>query len=385
MSRQDFTTIQSVLKEYYLPAWDNQIGVTPSAFMAEIEKVTLEGGKEIYAAAEIGLSGGFGFGSEGTDNAPKAGNQQFNNFIIPIRDMYCTIELSDKAIKLSEGNSLVNAFDTEVRSAYNAAEWNVGRALFGDGTGKLATVSVSGTKGTVDSVTRLKEGLIVDIYDTDNEKADTARIIAINRGTKEVTFSKSVSGVSTGYLVVQNSKDVELTGLGAIISETGSIYGKDRATYPFLIPTVQECGNVGVTDIEIDHALRIAKREKNGNVNMLLCGDAAYDAYVKYLRETNQRNDNDITLEGGFKAIKHSFGSTDVAVVNEGFVPDNEIWGVNTKDFAFHKTEWDFVSKDGSAFERISGSSNLQALLASYGNLVCKNPGGCIKLTNCAV
>lgn len=384
MSRQDFQSIAEALKYAYLPAWDNQIGITPSAFIASIKKETLTGGKMIHAAAKVGISGGFGFGSEGNNNAPMAGHQRFDGFDIPICDMYTTIEISDKAIKLSQGEALANAFDTEMNAAYAAAEWNVGRSAFGDGTGKLCTISGgSGTTATANDITKLKEGLIVDIYsDDDDTDIETARIIAIDRTNKKITFSKAISTAS-GFLTVQKSFNKELIGLGAILSTTGEIYGKDRASNPYLIPHVDACGNEGVTDVVINRALRLAEREKNSKVNMLLCGDKAYDAYIQYLRATNQRNENNLTLEGGFKAIKHSYGATDVAVVSEGFVPENEIWGVNTDDFMFKKTEWDFVAKDGSAFERIGGSSNLQALLACYGNIVCSNPGGCIKLTNC--
>lgn len=391
MARQDFTTIENGLKLAYLPAWDNMIGITPSAFIAEMQKETLTGGKEIYSAASVGLSGGFGFGSEGTNNAPEAGAQRLDGFEIPICDMYTTIEISDKAIRLSQAESLVNAFDTEMNAAYAAAEWNIGRSAFGDGKGVLCTVSsVSGTTVTVNDASKLKEGLIVDVYESgaavDTAKMDTVRIKDINRAENKIVISKELgSSFGSGdFFTVQNSYGKELTGLGAIFNGE-SIYGLSKSANSYLNPVTKDISDGKINDIVINAALREADREKGSKVNMLLCGDDAYDAYVGYLRETNQRVDNNLELAGGFKAIKHSYGPVDVAVVSEQFVPKGEIWGVNTADFTFKKTEWDFVTKDGSAFERISGSSNLQALLACYGNIVCKKPGGCIKITGVAV
>ena len=391
MARQDFKTIENGLKVAYLPAWDNMIGITPSAFIAEMQKETLTGGKSIYSAASVGLSGGFGFGSEGTNNAPEAGAQRLDGFTIPICDMYTTIEISDKAIRLSQAESLVNAFDTEMNAAYAAAEWNIGRSAFGDGSGKLATADDVSAKGEglyeveVDDTSKLKEGLIIDAYTAAGDFGTKARIKDVNRTENKIVVKVLENGgiISGGNVFyVQNSKGRELTGLGAIINGE-EIYGLSKASNNYLKPVVKNAGGK-ISDIVINAALREADREKGSKVNMLLCGDDAFDAYVGYLRETNQRTENNLELAGGFKAIKHSYGPVDVAVVSEQFVPKGEIWGVNTKDFTFKKTEWDFVTKDGSAFERISGSSNLQALLACYGNIVCKKPGGCIKITNVA-
>ena len=398
MSRADFNTVTDALKQCYLPVMDNQIGITPSAFMAEIEKVNLEGGKEIETTATIGLSGGFGFGSEGSGNAPEAGSQMYAPFKAAIKDMYTSIEISDKAIKLSKSNAFVNAFDAEVKGAYATAEWNVGRALFGDGSGKLCNVTAQDTAVVsvkVDSLAKLKEGLVVDFYtvdgDTITKTAAKKRIKTIDRtagvdGKYTITIdSAHTAALGAGFITCQNSYNNELTGLGLVMSETGSLYGLTKSANPFLKPVTYTCGDdESINDSIIDLQLRIADREKSSRVNMLLCSDSAYAAYSDYLRSINQRVEANKTLAGGFRAISYDFGATNVSIVNEGFIPEGEIWGVDTKAFKFHKSPWDFVAKDGSAFERMSGSSNLQALLACYGNLICSNPGGCVRIKNCA-
>ena len=384
MSMQNFLTIEKGMQDYFLPAWGNQIGNKACAFMASIEKENFEGGKAIYTAAEIGYSGGFGFGSEGKDNAPIAGEQRIEGFEIPIRDMYTTIELSDKAIRLSTRQSLLNAFETEINAAYKTAEWNVARALFGKEDGKLATFGdVSGQVASVSEVNKIKEGFTVDLHD--GGTIQKVRVIGVDRKNKKVAFDKALT-VSEGFITIQGSYGKELIGLGALLDEEAEIYGNKRTDNNnyYLRPVIDSCDKaLGVTDIELDRVLRIAEREKGSKVNMLMFGDKAYEQYVRYLRETNRRADNNVSLEGGFNAIKYSYGTVDINIVNEQFVPENEVWGVDTTKFKFKATPWEFVAKEGAAFSRMEGSSNFQALLASYGNLVCSNPGGCIKLTDC--
>ena len=58
-------------------------------------------------------------------------------------------------------------------------------------------------------------------------------------------------------------------------------------------------------------------------------------------------------------------------------------WGVNTSDWSFKKTSLDFVNyQNGSAFILQPGKSIFRALIACYGNLICENPGGSVRITN---
>ena len=78
-------------------------------------------------------------------------------------------------------------------------------------------------------------------------------------------------------------------------------------------------------------------------------------------------------------------GDQEVIIVNESMVPANEAWGVDTDSFILQQTPWEFLSNQGSIFSRMANCSVYRALLASYGNLICSNPGGCVKFTDCGV
>ena len=334
---QNLNTFEKALKENYLPAWRNQLGIEPSALLGKINKPKLTSNK-IVASAPIGLSGGFGYGAEGAET-PAAGGVRVERFETTAKDMYVNIVISEKAVKLTgSSGAMANALDTEVKGAYATAKWNVGRSLFGNGTGILTTTKALDTAGNtiqVDDVTYLKEGLIIDIYATGGStpQANGAgrRLLSIDRVNKTITIDGNPTTFSAGFITVQNSYNREITGLGAIFDDSiTSLYGVSKELNPFLKPVVQSGGG-DIDDGLITKVLRQARNDKNSNVDMLLCGDDAYDHYVNYLRVNNIRvEDMSHEIQGGFKAIKFVFGNRVIDIVNESFVPTKEMWGVES-------------------------------------------------------
>jgi len=389
MSEQNIITATKVLKEIYLPFWKNQLGTEPSALLGQVVKRAIHGNR-IVAGAPIGLSGGFGFSEEG-QATPASGNVNFSRFETNAKDMYVDVSISEKAIVLgTPSGAMADLLETEIKAAYDAAKWHVGRALFGNGTGKLATVtSASGATVVVDSVQNLKEGIIVDIYASGATKASTpstkgARIKAINRATKTVTFDVSVTAAENSFITTQYSFMNEITGLGAIFDDNiTTLYGVTKANDPYIKPIVVDA-NHDIDDTIITQALRQSTRDKNGKVDLIMAGDNAYDAYVNYLRSNNYRvEEHSHELVGGFKAISFVFSNREVNVVNEQFVPENEMWGVDTKATELHQTDWEFASNKGEIFTLMEGKSVYRALLRNYGDLIVTNPGACIRITNC--
>ena len=387
LGAQTLATFEKALKDNYLPVWRNQLNTEPTALLSKIKKVPLKSDK-IVATAPIGLSGGFGFGAEGAAT-PASGNVQFERFETRAKDMYVNVCISAKAVRLTgSGGAMANALDTEVKAAYETAKWNTGRSLFGNGTGKLTGISTgTGTTFTVDDVMYLKEGLIVDNIGADGAVDHSGlRIKNVDRANKKVTFEGNSITIDGGYLTVQNSYNREITGLGAIYDKNiTTLYGVNKAANPYLYPVEVDAG-ADIDDGTITRALREAKNNKNSNIDMILCGDDAYDAYVNYLRTNNIRvEDMSHTIQGGFKAIKFIFGNKEVDIVNESFVPTSEMWGVDSSTLELHTQEWNFADlQGGGIFNLMEGQSIYRALLANYGDLICTNPGGCVRIYNVA-
>ena len=93
--------------------------------------------------------------------------------------------------------SMINALDSEVSGSYAAAKWNISRSLFGDGSGKLATVTGAesvgaNTKLTLDSVKCVIEGLCIDPCTDD-------LLVLNNRGTQIILGMSQGPFAKEGY------------------------------------------------------------------------------------------------------------------------------------------------------------------------------------------
>lgn len=388
---QNLITFEKALKENYLPVWRNGLTTEPTALLGKIKKVPLKSNK-IVATAPVGLSGGFGFGAEGLAT-PQAGGVKFERFETNAKDMYVNIAISAKAVRLTgSGGAMANALDTEVKAAYETAKWNVGRSIFGNGSGILTTSEAVANSNTikVDDVKYMKEGLIIDVYATDatvpQEKGKGVRIVAVDRTGNSITIAGSPVTLEAGFITVQNSYNREITGLGAIFDENvATIYGVNKEQNKYLIPSIVDA-NTDIDDSVIWDAVEGAETYKNSKIDTILMGKAAYKHYIEYLRTNNVRVES-MTKEitGGFKAIDYAFGNRSIDVVYDQFIPDNEAWCIESGALELHTQEWDFADlQGGGIFNLMENSSVYRALLANYGDLICTNPGGCVRITNCA-
>jgi hypothetical protein len=287
---------------------------------------------------------------------------------------------------------MANALDTEVKAAYETAKWNVGRSIFGNGSGILTTSEsvASGNTITVADTKYMKEGLIIDVYATDGEepqeKGKGVRIVSVDRVNSTITIAGPAVSLDKGFITVQNSYNREITGLGAIFDiAVPTLYGVSKEQNKFIVPTEVDA-NTDIDDSVIWDAVEGAETYKNSKIDMILMGKAAYKHYIEYLRTNNVRVES-MTKEitGGFKAIDYAFGNRSIDVVYDQFIPDNEAWCVESGALELHAQEWDFADlQGGGIFNLMENSSVYRALLANYGDLICTNPGGCVRITNCA-
>ncbi len=378
-------TAENALKNVYLGVVANQLNVKANPLLARIKRSSKDvWGKEIRKLAPYGINGGIGAGSE-TDALPFASGNGYVQFVADLKNLYGKIEISDKAVRASANNigAFVNLLSDEMEGLVKASSFNLGRMLYGDGTGLLATVSsVSGKVVTCNKVNNLIEGMLVDVYSsTGKVNTSPLTIIYVDRVNKTFTYSSSATvTISSGYSIyVQGSKDYEITGLGKIFdSSATSIYGVSKTDYPWLKAYVDSTEKT-ISDIVIQEAIDFLDMNVDSQVNFIACSSQVRRYYQEYL--SAYRRNVDITeLEGGYKTITHN----GIPVVADRFVDEDTMYLLNTNDFTLHELcDWKWIEgEDGRILKQTQGYPTYSATLVKYAELICDRPCGQAKISS---
>lgn len=373
----------NALKSLYLGVVSEQLNTSVNPLLAKIKQTTQDvWGKEIRRLAQYGINGGIGAGTE-DGTLPAAAGNNYDQFVLTLKNLYGTIEISDKAVRASENNvgAFVNLLNAEMEGLLKASSFNFGRMLFGDGNGTLGKVSEVKDDGSVvlDGVKNVVEGMVIDFLSSAGAAIDGAsgrRITSVDRASKTITVSgtklTSTTVSANSIITVQNSYGKEITGLKAIFSSTGKLYGLDRATHKWLIPHMKT--NVGtISETVIQEAIDTLEENTGSQVNFIVCSSGVKRAYQKALA-AYKRNIDVMELQGGYKALSYN----GIPVVSDRFCPDGTMYLLNTDDFALHQLcDWKWLEgEDGRVIKQVANKPVYSATLVKYADLVCTRPCG---------
>ena len=375
----------SALKSFYLDAVAQQLNTEVNPLLAKIKQSTADvWGKEVRRLAQYGVNGGVGAGTE-EGSLPAAGGNNYDQFVTTLKNLYGTIEISDKAVRASENSAgaFVDLLNAEMEGLLRSSAFNFGRMLFGDGSGILCTVSaVTGNVVTVDSVKNVIEGMTVDVLDADGDQVSgvtARRITAVDRTDKTITLSGgALTGVASGCtLCVQGSHNLELTGLGAIFKDDGTLYGLSRAERPWMVPYIKE--SVGtISENAIQTAIDYLEETAGSRVDMIVCSWGVKRALQAVLAESRMQTDM-AELAGGYRTITYN----GIPVVADRFCPAGTMYLLNTRDFCLHQLcDWKWLEgDDGKVLRQVPGKPLYTATLVKYADLICTRPCGQAMLT----
>lgn len=377
------TSAESALKNVYLGVVANQLNVRSNPLLAKIKMSSKDvWGKEIRKLAPFGINGGVGAGSE-TASLPKSSGNSYVQFTAELKNLYGKIELSDKAIRASANNlgAFVNLLSDEMEGLVKASAFNLGRMLYGDGSGLLATVSTaSGQTVTCDKVNNLIEGMLVDVYTGESMNAKQLKITYVDRVNKTFNFEGTATIKTGDKIYCQGSKGYEITGLGKIFDTTNtSLYGVSVADYPWLKPYVSApSSNQDISDTLIQEAIDELDFNHDSQVDYIATTAEIRRAYQQYLSAC-KRNIDVMDLEGGFKTISHN----GIPVVADRFVDSGKMFLLSTKDFTLHQLcDWKWLEgENGRILRQNADQPAYSATLVKYAELICDKPCGQALLT----
>lgn len=371
---------ENALKSVYLDVVTEQLD-NISPFYAAIKKSTeFVSGKEARKLVVNGFKGGVGVGTE-DGSLPTAGGNKYSQLVTELKNLYGTIEISDKAVRAAstDTGAFVNLLNAEMEGLIKSSSINFQRMLFGDGTGKVGMVvsKSSGNEVSVDNINNFHVGMVVEFRDSNGELCEEE---GYHRVVENVDFANgciTLSGTTTEniptasriYLV--GSFEKEITGLGKIFSDNfDTIYGLKKSENPWLNPySISLSG--AISELDMQKAIDIIEARSGSTPNLIVTTWGIRRALQLLYSSSVSRTDT-VEIEGGFKAITFN----GIPVVVDRFCPVGHMYLLNTNDFELHQLcDWQWLEgDDGSILKQIPGKPVYTATLVKYADLMCSRP-----------
>lgn len=381
-------TAEKALKTVYLGVVGNQLNYASNPLLAKIKQTTNNVyGNEIIKATSFGVSGGVAAGSE-NGALPKAVGKRYSQFRITLKNLYGSLEISDKAIRCSQNSAgaFVNLLSEEMDSLIKSSAFNLGRMLYGDGSGVLAKVtedtSIGDTSFAVDNIKGFAINQIVKFLNTNGSGFnstynDDVRIISIDRDAKTIATDYDCIASMKDLKIATPGFNKEITGLGAIFGNSTSLYGIKRKEATWLTPyTKTDVGNLSENAMQT--AIDSINDESGADIDFIACSSKVRRYYQECM-STYKRNIDVMDLQGGFKALSYN----GIPVVNDRFVEDDTMYLLSTKDFELCQLgDWEWLEgNDGKIIKQKDGYPVYTATLVKYAELLCNRPNSQAKLT----
>lgn len=361
------------LKTYYLDAVASQLDAI-SPFYAAIDKHSTEVyGKEVKVAVVKPDNTRVVAGTEDGD-LPAAGSNRYVNLTSTLKNIYGTIEISDKALRASQNSSgaFVDLLNAEMEGLISSAKVNFSRMLYGDGNGYVGTITkTSGSTLTVEPIGRVYEGMSVDIRSGSGilEDSEDLTVASVDYANGTITLSSTPDDTLTGSSVyVHGAYGNEITGFRAIFG-TGDIYGLTRSSESLLNPV--EFTLATLSESGIMENINYMEAFCNNRPNMILCSYKTKSAIGALLTGAKMQLDTAV-LNGGYSAILFD----GIPVVADRYCPDDSIYLINTDDFVLAQLcDWAWLEdEDGKILKQVPGKAAYSATLVKYAELICKRP-----------
>jgi hypothetical protein len=369
----------AALKDYYLEAFSAQMNENVSPFFNAIEKTTSNVyGKDVKLAIVKGTMGSIVAGDE-DGNLPTPYSNRYYSVTLPLKNIYGTIEISDKALRASRDNSgaFVDLMNAEMEGLVRSAKGNFERMLFGDGNGYLFDVLTMESQRILygNSIKNSMLGMKLDIIKNGEKLLEGATIIDVNCQDSTVTIDKDVIASMVGngcYAYVSGAYGKELCGLKAIFDEE-ELYGYTKEDYSYFRPAHFYCESKDFTESKFIDYVNQMLDEFDSKINMIICSYSTRQKIAEFL-SNSRRVVNTTDINAGYSSVVVN----DIPVYADRYCDDKRIYLLNTDDFSLNQLcDWEWLEdEDGKILKQVAGKAAYSATLVKYAELLCKKPCG---------
>ena len=383
------STADSALKNVYLEVITNQLNNNIDPFYAKINKTSQDiVGNEVKKLIPLGMNGGVGAGSE-IGSLPISRENNYLALTTKLKNLYGTIEISDKAIRASrdEAGAFLNLLNAEMENLIESSRHNFRRMLYGNGTGYLSYLTTGIADSNVYEVSDASQftvGMRIDGYDSSGEKVDfltNQTVLDVDYIENSITLPNPMTEemeLETIDFYAAGSKDKEFIGIGGVTDSTiTTLYGIDRTNISALNSVYDDYSTISITGII--KTLDNLRLNANANTDFIAAGYEFRRDLQKLLKQKSINTDI-LTLEGGFKSI--SFNG--IPVFASKFVETGYAYYIDTSVWHLHQLcDWTWLSNNkGEVLHQREGYPTHTATLVKYCDLICDRPNTIAKVRN---
>jgi hypothetical protein len=302
------------------------------------------------------------------DPLPVPGQQNYAAARVGLKHAYGGFQITGQAIDQADADpkAFARSLDEEITRLKDDLKKDMNRQVYGDGTGAIGVVSavVTSTVIPVTDARLFQVGEVVDLVTLPSTVVQTARTIntvTLTAGANSVTISGAAVTTVVGQIFVRTaSLSKEITGLAAIVSNTGTLYNIAPGTEPEWTSEVDS--NSG-TPRALSEGLMIKMadriRVRGGKTTVIFQGLGVRRAYFNLLSQLRSIV-NDQTFDGGFKGLTFTTDQGEIPVVADVDAPLGTQYFVNEDALTFYRDEdWNWLDRAGSMFQQVRDTNGV--------------------------
>lgn len=337
-----------------------------------------------------------GIGARNENEAlPQPGQQGVAAARVGLKYLYGAIELTGQVLALidTDTQAFQSGLELEMDGIKNDLARDYNRQLFGDGKGTIAKVTAVTAATTTFSVDRpdlFALGDYLDYVTSGGTLSAAGRLVtAIDEDAKTVTINGANITPAVGdFFVRRGNLNREITGLGAIIGTTNSIYNIDPAIEPVWKSLVNTQGGTPTALSEgiITKMVDKIRTTSGKNPSVMVTSLGVRRAYANLLMQQRQFV-NTQKFEGGFEGLAFVTDKGEIPMITDPMAEPGTILFLQEKNLKLYREkDWSFMDMDGSKWERKRTADGLfdayTATLYQYCELGTDRRNAHGKLTN---
>lgn len=371
------TTATNILKEIYEPRIREQLQnhlKTSKRIEQTSEGVTSEvGGKYVVFPVHVKRNHGIGARLE-MEALPVAQNQGYSRAQVGLSYQYGSIRLSGPSMELAQSNfqAFASVLDEEVNGVQRDLAKDYNRQIYGTSVGVLMTSSAVYAANTISTTNTqyMEVGMVVDIYDSTGVtlRASARNVTAVTKNTSIVVDGAAIAtGAANDIVVRTGSLNREIIGLQQIVSDTGALFNIDPAVEPLWKSVVNANGG---TPRALSESLMIRMVDdvytNGGNTTAIFTTLGVRRSYFNLLVQQRRYTDTK-EFEGGFKGLAFTTDNGEIPVISDVDCQPNRMYFLNEKEMKLYReSDWSFMDRDGSKWQRVIGYDAYDATLYKY-------------------